>query len=80
MDLYAKNEKALHQLHTEIVKDIRTVLEEKGYVRGKVELYNVFEIMNDRLLINNRHTDNIDVHNLLRYLREAYHVIPAQKN
>lgn len=74
MDLYAKNEKALRQLHEEIVKDIKTVLAEKGYTYGKAEHYDVFQIMSDRLLINNQHTDNIDVNNLLKHLHDAYHV------
>jgi len=76
MDLYAKNEKALRQLHEEIVKDIRTVLSEKGYTSGEAKHYDVFQIMSDRLIINNRHTDNIDVDNLLKHLRDAYHVLP----
>lgn len=76
MDLYAKNEKALRQLHEEIVKDIRTVLSEKGYTRGEAKHYDVFQIMSDRLIINNHHTDNIDVDNLLKHLRDAYHVLP----
>lgn len=75
-DLYAKNEKALRQLHEEIVKDIRTVLQEKGYTSGKVEHYDVFELVGDSLIINNYHTDNIDVDNLLKHLRDAYHVLP----
>lgn len=78
MDLYAKNEKALWNLHQEIVKDIRTVLNEKGYETGdRISHYDEFELMDDRLLINGSHTDNITVDNLLKHLRDAYHVLPA---
>lgn len=76
MDLYAKNEKALRQLHEEIVKDIRTVLSEKGYGSGRVANSYEFEILSDRLLLDGRHTDNISTDDLLRYLRDAYHVLP----
>lgn len=76
MDLYAKNEKALWQLHEQIVTDIRTVLKEKGYTDGRPAKSYEFEILPDRLLIEGRHTDNISVDNLLRYLRDAYHVLP----
>jgi len=75
-DLYAKNEKALWNLHQEIVKDIRTVLNEKGYTSGRVEHNDRFDIMSDRLIINGCHTDNITVDNLLKHLRDAYHVWP----
>ena len=75
-DLYAKNEKALRELHDEIVKDIRTVLNEKGYTSGKAEHYDVFKLVGDSLIINNCHTDHIDVDNLLKHLRDAYHVLP----
>ena len=76
MDLYAKNEKALWQLHEQIVADIRTVLKEKGYDVGDVIRGVAIEILSDRLLINDRHTDNISVDDLLRYLRDAYHILP----
>ena len=76
MDLYAKNEKAYWQLHDEIVNDIRIILKEKGYTGGHVSHYDEFEIMNDRLIINGYHTDNITVDNLLKYLHDAYHVLP----
>ena len=75
-DLYAKNEKALRELHAEIVKDIRAVLQEKGYTSGKVEHHDVFELVGDRLIINNCPSTYIDVDNLLKHLRDAYHVLP----
>ena len=76
MDLYAKNEKALWQLHEEIVGDIRTVLKEKGYGVGDVVNRGEFEILSDRLLINGRHTDHVSVDYLMQDLRLAYHVLP----
>ena len=81
-DLYAKNEKALWELHEQIVNDIIVVLEEKGYHIGdKVNpLYHNddFVIMRDRLLINETHTDRITVDNLLKHLRDAYRVLPNE--
>ena len=74
MDLYAKNEKALWQLHEEIVADIRTVLKEKGYESG--DPCGRFEILPDRLLIQGRHTDHLSVDDLLYHLKCAYHVLP----
>ena len=76
MDLYAKNEKTLWQLHEEIVADIRTVLKEKGYTNGRVDHSYEFEILPDRLLLDGRHTDNISTDDLLKHLRSAYHVLP----
>jgi len=76
MDLYVKNENSLWRLHEEIVKDIRTVLFEKGYTYGEAGQYDIFQIMSDRLIINNRRTDNISTDDLLRYLRHAYYVPP----
>ena len=74
MDFYAKKEKDLRQLHEETDKDIRTVLTEKGY--KDCDVCGPFGILSDRLLINSRHTDNISTDDLLRYLRDAYHVLP----
>jgi hypothetical protein len=75
-DLYAKNEKALKALHDEIVEDIKTVLKEKGYTKYRVANFHDFEILSDRLLIDGSHTDNISTDDLLRYLRDAYHILP----
>ena len=61
MDRYAENEKKIAELHENLVND-----------RGS----DTFNIMSDRLLINGYHTDWIDVENLLKHLRAAYHVIP----
>ena len=77
MDLYRKNEIALRELHEQIVADIKMVLKEKGYTNGRVANSYEFEILSDRLLLDGRHTDNIRTDDLLRYLRDAYHVIPA---
>ncbi len=77
MDLYRKNEIALRELHEQIVADIRTVLEEKGYHHGVVSHNDEFQLMSDRLIINGTHTDWITVDNLLKHLHDAYHVIPA---
>ena len=74
-DLYAKNEKALWVLHEQIVSDIRTVLNEKGYVSGEVSHNYTFELMSDRLLINDRHTDHISTDELLKCLRDTYYVL-----
>jgi hypothetical protein len=78
MDLYAKNEAACKQLHDEIVADIRTVLEEKGYTYGQASHYDKFEPIpgDSALIINGSHTDHITVDNLLKHLRDAYHVLP----
>ena len=76
MDLYAKNEKAVRELHEQIVKDIRLVLKMRGYLTGKVSHNYSFEILPDRLLVNERHTDRIGVDELLDILRDAHHVIP----
>ena len=76
MDLYSKNEKALRQLHDEIVEDIKTVLKEKGYTSGRAANSYEFEILSDRLLLDGSHTDNISADYLLQYLRDAYHVLP----
>lgn len=84
MDLYAKNEKALRQLHDEMVKDIRTVLKEKGY--GEKSIINQstfcrhqFEIFDDQLIIDGYHTDHLNVVDLLGSLRAAYHVLPKSE-
>lgn len=76
IDLYAKNERALRELHDEIVSDILTVLNEKGYTSGSVQYNDRFDILSDRLIINGYHTDQITADNLLKYLRDAYHVFP----
>jgi hypothetical protein len=77
MDRYAENEKKIAELHEKLVNDIRETLKEKGYKSGDtVRGSDTFNIMGDRLLINGYHTDWIDVENLLKHLRAAYHVIP----
>lgn len=77
MDRYAENEKKIAELHENLVNDIRETLKEKGYKSGDtVREADTFVIMSDRLIINGYHTDWIDVENLLKHLRAAYHVIP----
>lgn len=77
MDRYAENEKKIAELHEKLVNDIRETLKEKGYKSGDtVRESDTFNIMSDRLVINGYHTDWIDVENLLKHLRAAYHVIP----
>lgn len=79
-DRYALAEKKVWDLHQEIVKDIVAVLNEKGYKAGMTAFANwgetKFEIMNDRLIIDNFHTDNLGIDALMPYLRRAHHVIP----
>ena len=76
MDRYYENEKRLAALREQIVEDIVTTLREKGYEVGDTVQYSGtrFEIMDDRLLVNDYHTDSISVENLMRALRTAMHV------
>lgn len=78
MDKYAENEKLLWNLHKKIVNDIKDALAEKGYgVGDKVFGETVtFDILNDRLLINVYHTDNLSADELLKALHDAMTVIP----
>lgn len=75
-NLYSKDEKALHDLHDMMVRDIFTVLRQRGYRNGKITSGCTFEIQGDRLVINGTPVDRIDVDTLLTYLREAYRVAP----
>jgi len=80
MDIYSNIEKKVSELRDEIITEIRACLHSKGYGVGsacRTPGSDVkFEIENDRLIINNYHTDHISTDDLVKYLRSAMHVIP----
>ena len=80
MDRYSQFENTIRELHTEIVDAIKETLGQKGYHVGD-KAYGgrentVYEIMYDRLLINNSHTDNLSVEELMKAYRDALRMIP----
>ena len=75
-NLYAKDEKAVCDLHDVIVRDILAVLRQRGYRTGTVTSGCTFDITPSYLIINGTNTDKIDIDSLLGFLREAYRVSP----
>lgn len=81
MGVYEQREKELNALHNNIVNDINNVLKEKGYKVGDIVSLGFrenVELMYDRTLVNNTHTDHLSVNELLNILGNALRVIPAR--
>ena len=79
MDFYANYTKEANDLRDKIVNAIREVLtQDKGYQVGDILHVgaNEIEIMYDRILVDETHTDHLRIEELLNVLRNCYHVIP----
>jgi len=81
MDYYEICTRKANELRNEIVEDIRIVLEGKGYnsTHDTVRVEgNKIELLPDRVLINDWHTDHLEIKDLLDALHAAYHAFPKQ--
>lgn len=80
MDAYADFQKKVSNLREEMVTEIKAVLHSKGWSIGdKVVIPGtgkVFEICSDRLLVNGRHTDQLETDEILSAVRSAMHALP----
>ena len=83
-DYYAICSRKASDLRNEIVEDIRIVLDEKGYnsthdhlrVPNGYTSYYTVDVEPDRVIVDNHHTDHLDITVLLDVLRGCYHVMP----
>lgn len=80
MDAYADFQKKVNALRVEMVTEIKAILHSKGWSVNDCVIIpgtaTVFEICSDRLLINGRHTDNLETDELLSGVRSAIHALP----